>query len=67
MLIVGRFVAGLGAAGIANGSITIVSSCAPIEKRPGEYQHASDSGYQVTFLMIDCALFSSFAWHHNGK
>ncbi|KAL1848718.1 hypothetical protein Daus18300_013508 [Diaporthe australafricana] len=34
MLIVGRFVAGLGAAGIANGSITIVSSCAPIEKRP---------------------------------
>ena len=36
MLIVGRAVAGLGAAGIINGAITIVSSCAPLEKRPGE-------------------------------
>ncbi|KAK7968787.1 hypothetical protein PG988_007860 [Apiospora saccharicola] len=34
MLIVGRVVAGLGAAGISNGAITIVSSCAPMEKRP---------------------------------
>ncbi|KAK3329998.1 major facilitator superfamily domain-containing protein [Apodospora peruviana] len=34
MLIVGRAVAGLGAAGIINGAITIVSSCAPLEKRP---------------------------------
>lgn len=35
MLIVGRAVAGLGAAGIINGAITIISSCAPFEKRPG--------------------------------
>ncbi|KAK6955838.1 hypothetical protein Daesc_003482 [Daldinia eschscholtzii] len=34
MLIVGRAVAGLGAAGIINGAITIVSSCTPLEKRP---------------------------------
>ncbi|KAI2464678.1 efflux pump [Annulohypoxylon bovei var. microspora] len=34
MLIIGRAVAGLGAAGIINGAITIVSSCAPLEKRP---------------------------------
>ncbi|ROW03046.1 hypothetical protein VMCG_05700 [Cytospora schulzeri] len=34
MFIVGRFIAGLGASGLRNGSITIVSSCAPLEKRP---------------------------------
>ncbi|KAI0023437.1 efflux pump [Xylariomycetidae sp. FL0641] len=34
MLIVGRAVAGLGASGIINGAITIISSCAPFEKRP---------------------------------
>ncbi|XDG02463.1 hypothetical protein ABKA04_002078 [Annulohypoxylon sp. FPYF3050] len=34
MLIVGRAIAGFGAAGITNGSITIISSCAPLEKRP---------------------------------
>jgi len=34
MLIVGRAVAGLGAAGIINGAITIISSCAPLSKRP---------------------------------
>ncbi|KAK0712206.1 efflux pump [Apiosordaria backusii] len=34
MLIIGRAVAGLGAAGIINGAITIVSSCVPLEKRP---------------------------------
>ncbi|KAI0407026.1 major facilitator superfamily domain-containing protein [Xylaria palmicola] len=35
MLIVGRAIAGLGAAGIINGSIVIISACAPIEKSPG--------------------------------
>ncbi|KZZ97690.1 efflux pump [Moelleriella libera RCEF 2490] len=35
MLIVGRAVAGFGAAGIITGSITIIASCAPLEKRPG--------------------------------
>ncbi|KAI0003921.1 efflux pump [Xylariaceae sp. FL0662B] len=34
MLIIGRAVAGLGAAGIINGAITILSGCAPLEKRP---------------------------------
>ncbi|KAI1446975.1 efflux pump [Annulohypoxylon stygium] len=34
MLIVGRAIAGFGTAGITNGSITIISSCAPLEKRP---------------------------------
>ncbi|KAI5920338.1 MFS general substrate transporter [Camillea tinctor] len=34
MFIVGRFVAGLGAAGISNGSLNIISNSAPLEKRP---------------------------------
>jgi MFS family permease len=34
MLIVGRAVAGFGAAGIMNGSFTIVAACAPLEQRP---------------------------------
>ncbi|KAJ8122846.1 hypothetical protein ONZ43_g1058 [Nemania bipapillata] len=34
MLIAGRAIAGLGAAGLINGAITIVSSCAPLERRP---------------------------------
>jgi MFS family permease len=38
MLIVGRAVAGLGGAGIINGAITIVSSCTPLEKRPGKWK-----------------------------
>lgn len=37
MLIVGRAVAGLGAAGITTGAITIISNCAPLEKRPGTW------------------------------
>lgn len=36
MLIVGRAVAGIGAAGIINGALIIVSSCVPMEKRPGK-------------------------------
>ncbi|KAF1953528.1 MFS general substrate transporter [Byssothecium circinans] len=34
MFIVGRFIAGFGGAGVATGSITIISLCAPLEKRP---------------------------------
>ncbi|GAP82372.2 putative efflux pump [Rosellinia necatrix] len=37
MLIIGRAVAGVGASGIINGAITIISACAPFEKRPGFY------------------------------
>ena len=36
MLIVGRAVAGMGASGLANGALTIVAACVPLEKRPGE-------------------------------
>lgn len=42
MLIVGRAVAGLGAAGIITGVITIISSCAPLEKRPGKWKMAPE-------------------------
>jgi MFS family permease len=35
MLIVGRALAGLGAAGIIVGALTIISSCVPKERRPG--------------------------------
>ncbi|KAF2683386.1 MFS general substrate transporter [Lentithecium fluviatile CBS 122367] len=34
LFIVGRFIAGFGGAGVATGSITIISLCAPLEKRP---------------------------------
>lgn len=37
MLIVGRAVAGMGAAGMQNGGLTIISSIAPPEKRPGRH------------------------------
>ncbi|KAK4116025.1 MFS general substrate transporter [Canariomyces notabilis] len=35
MLIVGRAIAGIGAAGIINGALIIISSSVPMEKRPG--------------------------------
>ncbi len=35
MLIAGRAVAGVGAAGIINGAIMIISDCVPLGKRPG--------------------------------
>jgi len=34
MFIIGRAVSGLGAAGIMNGGLTILSACVPLEKRP---------------------------------
>ena len=34
MLIVGRAVAGMGAAGVANGALTIIAGCVPMRKRP---------------------------------
>lgn len=36
MLIVGRAVAGIGAAALINGAFTMVSSSVPLEKRPGK-------------------------------
>lgn len=35
MLIVGRAVAGMGASGILNGTLTIIAGCIPMPKRPG--------------------------------
>ncbi|EPE28198.1 MFS general substrate transporter [Glarea lozoyensis ATCC 20868] len=50
MFIVGRFIAGFGAAGIATGSITIVSLCAPLEKRPPLL------GYSLGFKLLGLVL-----------
>jgi MFS family permease len=36
VFIVGRFIAGFGGAGVATGTITMVSNSAPLEKRAGE-------------------------------
>lgn len=37
MLIVGRAVAGIGVAGLQNGSLTIVATAAPLQKRASMY------------------------------
>ncbi|KAI0469717.1 major facilitator superfamily domain-containing protein [Xylariaceae sp. FL0804] len=34
MLIIGRVIAGAGAAGVVSGAFTIISACVPLEKRP---------------------------------
>jgi len=36
MLIVGRAIAGVGAAGISSGAYTVLSASVPLEKRPGK-------------------------------
>lgn len=36
MLIIGRAIAGMGAAGLMNGGLTIVAVLAPMPKRPGK-------------------------------
>jgi len=36
MLIIGRAIAGMGAAGLMNGGLTIVAALAPMPKRPGK-------------------------------
>jgi len=36
MLIIGRAVAGVGAAGISSGAYTMLSAAVPLEKRPGK-------------------------------
>jgi len=37
MLIIGRAIAGVGAAGISSGAYTMLSASVPLEKRPGEF------------------------------
>jgi MFS family permease len=39
MFIGGRAVSGMGAAGIMNGGLTILSACVPLEKRPGKHSY----------------------------
>lgn len=36
MLIIGRTIAGLAASGLMTGALTILSSCVPKERQPGE-------------------------------
>jgi len=37
MLIIGRAIAGVGAAGISSGAYTMLSASVPLEKRPGKF------------------------------
>ena len=37
MLIMGRVVAGIGGAGLANGGVIILTSAAPLERQPGTF------------------------------
>ncbi|PHH70100.1 hypothetical protein CDD82_7345 [Ophiocordyceps australis] len=54
MFIVGRFVAGFGAAGIATGAITIISLCAPLERRPCE-----QDSFQKLSAILTCGTISA--------
>ncbi|KAK8087650.1 major facilitator superfamily domain-containing protein [Apiospora hydei] len=72
MLIVGRTIAGLGAAGIINGAITIVSSCAPLEKRPRKYSQLIITDQLVNQLglvagpLIGGTFTSGYTWRWWG-
>ncbi|KAK4222657.1 hypothetical protein QBC38DRAFT_518686 [Podospora fimiseda] len=71
MLIIGRAVAGLGAAGIINGAITIVSSCAPLEKRPSLF--GLTMGFQQLGLVVGPLIggaftsYSTWRWSNKAK
>ena len=47
MLIAGRAIAGLGAAGLMNGGLQILTNSTPLEKRPREYF------FSVAVVVID--------------
>ncbi|OTB16383.1 hypothetical protein K445DRAFT_59331 [Daldinia sp. EC12] len=59
MLIVGRAVARLGATSIINGAITIVSSCASLEKRPGE---CNLLGARTVTVLINISTAALLGW-----
>ncbi|KAI0115567.1 efflux pump [Nemania sp. FL0031] len=65
MLIVGRAVAGVGAAGIINGAITIVSSCAPLEKRPALL--GITMGFQQLGLVIGPIIGGAFTTYSTWR
>lgn len=50
MLIVGRAIAGLGASGLLNGGLTIVSACLPVHKQPAA------TGILISFTQLGIAL-----------
>lgn len=73
MLIVGRAVAGIGASGLINGAITMVSSAVPIERRPGMYLTSRSPrpyGIPDTSLKKTCRLMqestNSTHWYDDG-
>ncbi|KAK0630993.1 efflux pump [Bombardia bombarda] len=65
MLIIGRAVAGLGAAGIINGAITIVSSCAPLEKRPALL--GMTMGFQQLGLVVGPLIGGAFTTYDTWR
>jgi len=42
MLIVGRAIAGVGAAGLSSGAYTLLSASVPLEKRPGKLSNVNE-------------------------
>nr|UOS85807.1 MFS transporter [Hypoxylon rubiginosum] len=64
MLIVGRAIAGAGASGLLSGSILIVSSCVPLQKRPpliGIIQGVAQLGVVIAPL-IGGAFTTGYTW-----
>jgi len=41
MLIIGRSIAGIGAAGLVNGALTVLAAAVPVHKRPGKLIYCS--------------------------
>ncbi|GAB1314339.1 hypothetical protein MFIFM68171_04549 [Madurella fahalii] len=65
MLIIGRAVAGMGAAGIINGAITIVSSCAPLERRPALL--GMTMGFQQLGLVVGPLIGGAFTTYSTWR
>ena len=53
MLIVGRAIAGVGAAGISSGAYTVLSASVPLEKRPGKLSNVNRSS-RLTCMKKQC-------------
>lgn len=62
MLIIGRAIAGLGAAGLQNGTLTILAGLAPLARRAckssDQYHIVRVVGYLLTYCL------SSLDWYH---
>lgn len=64
MLIISRAVAGVGSAGLINGTLTILSACMPLERRPSVFIPPPTIDLFIS-LMADWYL-SSGVWYHDG-